>query len=82
MLCRNTINTIRVWKDEEYRLSLSEAERALLQDNPAALMDLMEQLAIRSGALTIPVVAEGHARGHGWAAVAHQVCYSWAGSAP
>ncbi len=31
---------IRAWKDEEYRLSLSDAERALLPDHPAGLIDL------------------------------------------
>jgi len=27
--------TIRAWKDEDFRLSLSEAERASLPQNPA-----------------------------------------------
>ena len=31
---------IRAWKDEEYRLSLSEAERALLPEHPAGLIEL------------------------------------------
>ncbi len=33
-------NIIRAWKDEDYRLSLSEAERALLPENPAGLIEL------------------------------------------
>lgn len=33
---------IRAWKDEEYRLSLSEEERALLPDNPAGLIELTD----------------------------------------
>src|SRR5207245_4107116 len=45
----NTKNIIRAWKDEEYRLSLSAAERALLPDNPAGLIELtdtdLEQIA-------------------------------------
>jgi mersacidin/lichenicidin family type 2 lantibiotic len=31
---------IRAWKDDEYRLSLSDAERALLPANPAGTIDL------------------------------------------
>jgi mersacidin/lichenicidin family type 2 lantibiotic len=36
------VNVIRAWKDEEYRNSLSEAERAALPDNPAGLAELAE----------------------------------------
>jgi mersacidin/lichenicidin family type 2 lantibiotic len=32
--------TIRAWKDEDFRLSLSEAERASLPQNPAAPIEL------------------------------------------
>ena len=31
---------IRAWKDEEYRSSLTEAERALLPEHPAGLIEL------------------------------------------
>jgi mersacidin/lichenicidin family type 2 lantibiotic len=31
---------IRAWKDEDYRLSLSEAERALLPEHSAELIEL------------------------------------------
>jgi mersacidin/lichenicidin family type 2 lantibiotic len=31
---------IRAWKDEDYRLSLSAAERALLPEHPAGLIEL------------------------------------------
>jgi mersacidin/lichenicidin family type 2 lantibiotic len=34
------MNIIRAWKDEEYRLSLSEAERALLPANPAGVVEV------------------------------------------
>jgi mersacidin/lichenicidin family type 2 lantibiotic len=34
--------TIRAWKDVEYRLSLSEAERAQLPEHPAGLVELTE----------------------------------------
>ena len=33
---------IRAWKDEEYRLSLSEAERAVLPEHPAGLVELTD----------------------------------------
>jgi mersacidin/lichenicidin family type 2 lantibiotic len=36
----NTRNIIRAWKDEEYRLSLSESERALLPAHPAGTIEL------------------------------------------
>jgi mersacidin/lichenicidin family type 2 lantibiotic len=40
---------IRAWKDEEYRASLTEQERALLPEHPAGINELsdaeLEQLA-------------------------------------
>jgi mersacidin/lichenicidin family type 2 lantibiotic len=33
---------IRAWKDEEYRLSLSEEQRAVLPEHPAGLMELVD----------------------------------------
>ena len=33
---------IRAWKDESYRLSLSEAERALLPEHPAGAIELTD----------------------------------------
>jgi mersacidin/lichenicidin family type 2 lantibiotic len=35
-------NLVRAWKDEEYRLRLSEAERALLPENPAGSIELTD----------------------------------------
>jgi mersacidin/lichenicidin family type 2 lantibiotic len=34
---------IRAWKDLEYRLSLSDAERAQLPEHPAGLVELTEK---------------------------------------
>ena len=34
------MDIIRAWKDPEYRLSLSEAEKALLPDHPAGIIEL------------------------------------------
>jgi mersacidin/lichenicidin family type 2 lantibiotic len=46
---------IRAWKDEEYRLSLSEAERAQLPQNPAGALELsdadLDQVAGCNGGL-------------------------------
>jgi len=36
------VDIIRAWKDEEYFLSLSEAQRAALPANPAAAIDLSD----------------------------------------
>jgi mersacidin/lichenicidin family type 2 lantibiotic len=36
------LDIIRAWKDEEYRLSLSDAERALLPEHPAGGIDLAD----------------------------------------
>jgi mersacidin/lichenicidin family type 2 lantibiotic len=36
------IDIIRAWKDEEYRASLTDAERAQLPANPAGLIELEE----------------------------------------
>jgi mersacidin/lichenicidin family type 2 lantibiotic len=36
-------NIVRAWKDLEYRLSLSAAERAQLPDHPAGLVELPEK---------------------------------------
>jgi mersacidin/lichenicidin family type 2 lantibiotic len=35
-------NIVRAWKDEQYRLSLTEAERALLPEHPAGLIELSD----------------------------------------
>ena len=37
------MDIIRAWKDEEYRNSLSEAERAALPPNPAGLITLTDE---------------------------------------
>ena len=37
------LDIIRAWKDDEYRLSLSEAERAQLPEHPAGLIELEDE---------------------------------------
>ena len=36
------MDIIRAWKDEEYRMSLTEEQRALLPDNPAGPTELSD----------------------------------------
>ena len=36
------IDIIRAWKNEEYRLSLTESQRAQLPQNPAGMVELKE----------------------------------------
>jgi mersacidin/lichenicidin family type 2 lantibiotic len=44
------VDIVRAWKDEEYRLSLTEEERAQLPPHPAGLLELDEaQLASLKG---------------------------------
>ena len=38
----STYDIIRAWKDQEYRDSLSEAERAALPQHPAGLIELSD----------------------------------------
>jgi mersacidin/lichenicidin family type 2 lantibiotic len=45
------VDIIRAWRDEDYRLSLTEAERALLPAHPAGLIELdKEQMQMVMGA--------------------------------
>lgn len=46
--------TIRAWKDEAYRLRLTEAEQAALPENPAGLIELSDE--------EMEMVAGGHRR--------------------
>ena len=40
----SNFDVIRAWKDEEYRLSLSDDEQALLPVNPAGSIELSDEL--------------------------------------
>lgn len=37
------VDVVRAWKDEEYRLSLSDAQRAVLPAAPAGLIELTDE---------------------------------------
>jgi len=39
------LNIVRAWKDEDYRASLSDADRALLPDNPAGSLEGLDGFA-------------------------------------
>ncbi len=46
------MDIIRAWKDPEYRLSLSEAEKALLPDHPAGIVELTDaEMGVVAGGL-------------------------------
>jgi mersacidin/lichenicidin family type 2 lantibiotic len=49
------VNVIRAWKNEEYRNSLSEAERAALPENPAEFLEQTEaELEKTTGGMLVP----------------------------
>ena len=37
------LDVVRAWKDEDYRMSLSEAERRMLPCNPAGLIEISDR---------------------------------------
>jgi mersacidin/lichenicidin family type 2 lantibiotic len=48
--------TIRAWKDEEYRLSLSDAERSQLPENPVGAVELTDSdLSAAVGGIIRPI---------------------------
>jgi mersacidin/lichenicidin family type 2 lantibiotic len=55
---------VRAWKDEAYRLNLSEAERSMLPENPAGAIKLTDaDLAVATGGVSeipIPISHNGH----------------------
>ena len=38
----SNVDVVRAWKDEQYRMSLSETERASLPQNPAGMVELTD----------------------------------------
>ena len=47
------IDIVRAWKDEEYRLSLTETQRASLPESPAGAIELTEvELSSVAGGIT------------------------------
>jgi mersacidin/lichenicidin family type 2 lantibiotic len=70
------VDVIRAWKDPEYRLSLSDAERLSLPAHPAGLVELTDShlARVEGGAFGHIVVALGLVLG--WAG-AHKQLVSW-----
>ena len=53
----STLDIIRAWKDEEYRLSLSAQQRALLPEHPAGLIELADaELDTVAGGMVNPSI--------------------------
>jgi mersacidin/lichenicidin family type 2 lantibiotic len=53
------VNIVRAWKDEEYRHSLAESERARLPENPAGLLEQTEaELERAAGGFVIHSVSD------------------------
>lgn len=49
----SNVDIIRAWKDEDYRASLSDDQKALLPENPVGLIELSdEDLSSVSGGCT------------------------------
>lgn len=48
---------IKAWKDEDFRLSLSDEERALLPENPAGVVELTDE--------ALDELVQGGREGHG-----------------
>jgi mersacidin/lichenicidin family type 2 lantibiotic len=52
-------NIIRAWKDEAFRLSLSEAERAMVPENPAGEISLEDLEYINGGIEGFDILEDG-----------------------
>lgn len=65
---------IRAWKDEEYRLRLSDAEQSALPQNPAGLIELADEDlgAVEGGTTTLP--CEISKLISCWQSIAHGTC--------
>jgi mersacidin/lichenicidin family type 2 lantibiotic len=50
----SNLDIIRAWKDEEYRNSLSEEQRAQLPENPAGMVELSDEAMQNIGGGRLP----------------------------
>ena len=61
----SNIDIIRAWKDENYRNSLSDEQRAQLPQNPAGIIDLSEEEmesivgGLKNGSLGLTLLGTG-----------------------
>jgi mersacidin/lichenicidin family type 2 lantibiotic len=51
-----SVDIVRSWKDEDYFSHLSSAERSLLPQNPAGLIELTDDELLNVGGGTIPTI--------------------------
>jgi mersacidin/lichenicidin family type 2 lantibiotic len=59
-MCKTKTDVVRAWKDEDYRMSLSDAERKMLPSNPAGLIEISDvELGAVGGGDAGPVVGPG-----------------------
>ena len=63
------IDVMRAWKDEDYRESLSDSERASLPKNPAGLVEL--------SASDLALVSGGDISANGGPGCSNLVCTTW-----
>ncbi len=54
----NPIDVVRAWKDEAYRASLTEEERALIPDNPAGNIEMSAgvEYSVLVTFVTLPII--------------------------
>ena len=52
-----TEQIVRAWKDEDYRLSLTEVERSLLPEHPAGIVELPDDMLDDVGGAATTVVS-------------------------
>ena len=57
----SNLDIVRAWKDEEYRNSLTEAQRSQLPENPAGAIELsnLEAQTVAGGGFTQGVTCRG-----------------------
>jgi mersacidin/lichenicidin family type 2 lantibiotic len=57
-MIESDVDVVRAWKDEEYRESLGEAQRAAIPENPAGLvtLDSDEMRGVLGGLMTHPQI--------------------------
>ena len=57
----SNVDIVRAWKDENYRSSLSEEQRALLPENPAGVIELteLEMEQVDGAGYTFPLATAG-----------------------
>jgi len=67
-------NIIRAWKDEAYRSSLSEAERAFLPENPAGSIEL-DAAALGGAVGGARMCTSTGCYGHDWITFANVCCW-------